>query len=229
MYQKGYTPMIARLNRFVNNGAGLEKTLRLIQSMAQVAAVFTVGSTAVRLTTAKLQLALTRRFFRFFGFIESFQRVSTLLSKEGMGSVAGWLDLAKWTCFGLYFILEDLTILHAMGVWAVPWEERVMREANTFWFYALCFSLAGTLYALLSAGPSETRGRGGKKKNTRKSEKMAASKAVSSALWTQLLIDGCDLLIPAELLNWMPTGDLVIGSTMILSTLLAAGSIWDRV
>lgn len=119
--------------------------------------------------------------------------------------------------------------LHAMGVWAVPWEERVMREANTFWFYALCFSLAGTLYALLSAGPSETRGRGGKKKNTRKSEKMAASKAVSSALWTQLLIDGCDLLIPAELLNWMPTGDLVIGSTMILSTLLAAGSIWDRV
>lgn len=54
---------------------------------------------------------LARRFFRFFGFIESFQRVSTLLSKEGMGSVAGWLDLAKWTCFGLYFILEDLTIV----------------------------------------------------------------------------------------------------------------------
>lgn len=53
-----------------------------------------------------------RRFFRFFGFIESFQRVSTLLGKGGgMGSVAGWLDLAKWTCFGLYFVLEDLTIV----------------------------------------------------------------------------------------------------------------------
>lgn len=51
--------MISHLNRFVNNGAGLEKTLRLIQSSAQVAAVFTVGSTAVRLTTAKLQLALS--------------------------------------------------------------------------------------------------------------------------------------------------------------------------
>lgn len=123
----------------------------------------------------------------------------------------------------------DTLQLHAMGVWAVPWEERVMREANTFWFYALCFSLTGTLYALLSSGSSETRGRGGKKKNARKSEKVAASKAVSSALWMQLLIDGCDLLIPAELLNWMPTGDLVIGSTMILSTLLAAGGIWARV
>lgn len=28
-----------------------------------------------------------------------------------MGSVARWLDLAKWTCFGLYFALEDLTIV----------------------------------------------------------------------------------------------------------------------
>jgi hypothetical protein len=55
--------------------------------------------------------ALARRYFRFFGFIESFQRVSALLNREGMGSVAGWLDLAKWTCFGLYFVLEDLTMV----------------------------------------------------------------------------------------------------------------------
>lgn len=122
--------MISHVNRFVHNGAGLEKTLRLIQAVAQIAAVLTVGRAAVRLTTAKLQLALSmrrslsvleiacmltegsaRRFFRFFGFIESFQRVSALLGKRGMGSVAGWLELAKWTCFGLYFVLEDLTIV----------------------------------------------------------------------------------------------------------------------
>lgn len=54
-----------------------------------------------------------RRFFRFFNFIKSFQRVSTLLSKGGVGSVSGWLDLAKWTCFSLYFVLEDLTIVCA--------------------------------------------------------------------------------------------------------------------
>lgn len=51
--------MVAHLNRFVHSGAGLEKTLRLIQSLAQIAAVFSVGSTAVRFTTAKLQLALS--------------------------------------------------------------------------------------------------------------------------------------------------------------------------
>lgn len=52
--------MIGQFSRFVNSGPGLEKTLRLIQAVAQIAAVFTVGSTAVRLTTTKLQLALSK-------------------------------------------------------------------------------------------------------------------------------------------------------------------------
>ena len=51
--------MVAHVNRFLSSGAGLEKTLRLIQSLSQIAAVFAVGSTAVRFTAAKLQLALS--------------------------------------------------------------------------------------------------------------------------------------------------------------------------
>lgn len=35
--------------------------------------------------------------------------MSELLGKDGFGSVAGMLELAKCTCFGLYFVLEDLT------------------------------------------------------------------------------------------------------------------------
>lgn len=34
-----------------------------------------------------------------------------LLGQGGFGSVAGFLELAKCTCFGLYFVLEDLTIV----------------------------------------------------------------------------------------------------------------------
>lgn len=52
---------------------------------------------------------VARRYFRFFGFIDSFQRMSALLGKDGFSSVAGMLELAKCTCFGLYFVLEDLT------------------------------------------------------------------------------------------------------------------------
>ncbi|KAJ5758502.1 hypothetical protein N7520_005658 [Penicillium odoratum] len=223
--------MSQKLTRFVHNGAGLEKTLRLIQSVAQIAAVFTIGSTAVRLTTAKLQLALTRRFFRFFGFLQSFEQVSTLLTSGGIGSVARWLDLAKWTCFGLYFVLEDLTILHAMGVYAVPWEERVMREANTFWFYALSLSLAGSVYSLLFSGAAEKiKSKDGKKeKNNEKTVEKPAPRVDTSVLMKQIVVDGCDLLLPVSLLGWYHPGDLVIGGTMVLSTLLTGSRIWAQV
>lgn len=52
---------------------------------------------------------IARRYFRFFGFIDSFQRMFALLGKDGFSSVAGMLELANCTCFGLYFVLEDLT------------------------------------------------------------------------------------------------------------------------
>lgn len=51
--------MIQQFSRFVKSGAGLEKTLRLIQCVSQVVAALTVNSgLAVQLTTVKLQLAL---------------------------------------------------------------------------------------------------------------------------------------------------------------------------
>ncbi|KAJ5113175.1 hypothetical protein N7456_001709 [Penicillium angulare] len=223
---------MARVTRFINDGTGLEKTLRLIQSLAQIAAVFTVGSTAVRLTTAKLQLALSRRFFRFFCFLESFEQVSALLTNGGRNSVAGWLDLGKWTSFGLYFITEDLTILHAMGVWTVPWEERVMRQANTYWFFALCFSLAGSLYKIFFSAPtkpankSKSKSKNGKEKKT---EEPVVEAPKTSALVQQFVVDSCDLLLPLELLGWYPTGDLVLGVTMVLSTILTGWNVWARV
>lgn len=51
--------MIQQFSRFIKSGAGLERTLRLIQCVSQVVAALTVSSAlAVQLTTVKLQLAL---------------------------------------------------------------------------------------------------------------------------------------------------------------------------
>ncbi|CAG8947485.1 unnamed protein product [Penicillium salamii] len=220
--------MIRKFSRFVNTGSGLEKTLRLIQCVSQVVAALTESSAlAVQLTTVKLQLALTRRYFRFFGFIDSFQRVSALLGGDGFSSVTGLIDLAKWTCFGLYFVLEDLTILHAMGVYAVPWNDRVMDQANTFWLYALSFSVAGSIWALLFSSTKQPAQADAKNEKAQKVTPVQATAA--STLVKGVMVDGCDLLIPLELLGWWPTGDVVIGSTMVLSTLLTAQDIWAKV
>ncbi|KAJ5780100.1 hypothetical protein N7457_005260 [Penicillium paradoxum] len=116
-----------------------------------------------------------------------------------------------------------------MGVHAVPWNDRIMEQANTFWFYALSFSIAGGIWALLSR-PTEQPKKTGKRKNQKAvSEKSTPAKAVTASQLKRVVVDGCDLLIPLQHLGWMPTGDVVIGSTMVLSTLLTAQDIWAQV
>jgi hypothetical protein len=117
-----------------------------------------------------------------------------------------------------------------MGVYAVPWHDRVMDQANTFWFYALSFSVVGAMWALLVGPTEQPSKKNGKKKNQKTSEEATpATPTAASARVKQIVVDGCDLLIPLELLGWMPTGDVVVGSTMLLSTLLTAQEIWARV
>jgi hypothetical protein len=118
-----------------------------------------------------------------------------------------------------------------MGVCAVPWHDRVMDQANTFWLYALSFSVAGALWALLFGPAEKAPKKNGQKKNRKAvSEKTSPVKATAaSACVKQIVVELCDLLIPLELLGWMPTGDVVVGSTMVLSTLLTAQDIWAQV
>lgn len=100
-----------------------------------------------------------------------------------------------------------------------------MREANQFWFYALSLSLLGAVYALLCPSPA-SKSQGDK---VQKNEKVVASTVNTSALAKQIVVESCDLLIPAELLGWYPTGDLILGVTMVLSTLITGHAIWSRV
>jgi Peroxisomal biogenesis factor 11 (PEX11) len=115
-----------------------------------------------------------------------------------------------------------------MGVWTVPWEEQVMRQANTYWFYAICFSLAGTLYSIFFSAPAKSANKPKNDKEKNK-EEPAGKTPKTSALLIQFVADSCDLLLPVELLDWYPTGDLVLGVTMVVSTVLTGWNIWTRV
>lgn len=115
-----------------------------------------------------------------------------------------------------------------MGVWTVPWEERIMRQANTYWFYALCFSVAGSLYNIFFSAPAKPAKKS-KDEKEKKSEESVVDTPQTSGLLLPLIADSCDLLLPLELLDWYPTGDLVIGVTMVLSTILTGWNIWARV
>ncbi|PYH85128.1 hypothetical protein BO82DRAFT_389705 [Aspergillus uvarum CBS 121591] len=154
--------MLDRLSRFYRLNTGYEKTLRLIQALCLVA--LEIGSldsiTTKRVSAAKAQLALTRRCIRFWNFLDCFNRVSGLLGQDAPNprknnhtttttSPTGFLwllEVAKWSCFGVYFLLEDLTLLHVAEIYPVPWAKTVTVEAFKFWYYALALSLFGAFW-----------------------------------------------------------------------------------
>ncbi|KAH2921962.1 hypothetical protein KXW18_008838, partial [Aspergillus fumigatus] len=111
---------IKQFSNFTRTGAGLEKTLRLIQALATIIIETSIDNETVRTwSTAKSQLALTRRFFRFFNFLDCFEQVFALLGSSSSSSSSSsaaegfpttLIELGRWTCLGLYFVLEDCTI-----------------------------------------------------------------------------------------------------------------------
>ncbi|EAW06519.1 PEX11 domain protein [Aspergillus clavatus NRRL 1] len=218
---------LRQFSNFTHTQAGLEKTLRLIQSLAQVVIETSIGNATVKSwSIAKSQLALTRRFFRFFAFVDCFERVFALLGGAGdEGIPLRLIELGRWSCLGLYYVLEDCTLLHAMNVWRVSWGDSLLVEAYKFWFYGLALSILGACWGLLFPGKVKQSAKGawGKGKG-----KKVSSSAGSSVLVRRVVVDGCDLLIPGASLGWMAVSDLVVGMAMVVSTLVAGRDVWMK-
>ncbi|RAK96087.1 PEX11 domain protein [Aspergillus ibericus CBS 121593] len=237
--------MSSHLTRFTRTTPGLEKTLRLIQSLCVLALqIPDLDSVAVlRVGIAKQQLALTRRFLRFFNFIDCFHRGFALLGTPSTPSPTSpsdtWgellrivLEITKWGCFGWYFLLEDLTLLHATSISPLPdtWNQTLLTEANKFWFYALGVSMLESGWAFISLVFSAQKNDPEKEGKTHET-KMTRGRVSSSSLFKKVLVDACDLLIPGTFLGWiaMEQGGVGVGVGMVVSTLLSGWEIWKAV
>ena len=141
------------------------------------------------------RVALARRFFRVFRFLESFQAAYRLYSPPSppAGKPAElWLDILGRSFNGMYLLLETSTLLDAMAVpnFSLLGAEllpRVNIEAQRFWFLALVCGVAGSLVRLVKtlvyAGVPESGegfGDGSKPK-----EKEAAEAAGTEAAGTE--------------------------------------------
>ncbi|KAE8136019.1 peroxisomal biogenesis factor 11 [Aspergillus pseudotamarii] len=239
--QKPKLNLLRQFANFTRTTAGLEKTCRLIQSLVHIAIELDItprSTTTAQWQTARSQIALTRRFFRFFAFIDCFSQVYGLLgAAQGQGLFMTLIEIGRWSCLGLYLVLEDLTILHALGVHPVAWNTPVLVEAFKFWFYSLTLSVLGAVLGLLFTSPSSAGRKTGsneKKKETKNAEKTvpntddSQSKAQRTALMKRIVVDGCDLLIPGVFVGWMQISELVIGVTMVISTVVSGGDAWVK-
>ncbi|KAI0593532.1 peroxisomal biogenesis factor 11 [Biscogniauxia sp. FL1348] len=171
--------------RFTTDAVGLERTFRLFQAVVQILSSFAlpfdlliygVGLTAygppspaatrVILLALRQRLALARRFFRVFRFLESFNgaqklyaTVSAAQGPKGPAKPAWvhsdvWLDIFGRTFNGMYLLLEASTMVDALkidglAIWTPEWEHRITVEGQRFWLFSLvCGVVSGTVKML---------------------------------------------------------------------------------
>lgn len=119
--------------------------------------------------------------------------------------------------------------LHDMDIWLVPWYTPVLMEANKLWLYAIILSLTRTFWRLLSGSNTQSKA---PKVEPGIDEKEATSDLApepaptTAHLLKRLVVDGCDLMLPASFLGWVPLRDFGVGVAMVVSSVLAWPDLW---
>ncbi|EME78474.1 uncharacterized protein MYCFIDRAFT_36825 [Pseudocercospora fijiensis CIRAD86] len=220
--------LLAGLVRYADDAAGLEKLLRLLQGFCTIACGLPAFADDVD-TVLKLraQFALGRRYFRFLKWHPCWVAALHAFRKQ-QAPVITLLEVGKCSFLGLYFFLEMGSIGNALGVSASEWAANVQREANKAWFYALVLSIILGLWQIASRILSATAKAPTQIDETPEQKPAVVTPAIDSRVYTQLIIDCCDLFIPGSAVGWIPVGLVFVGSASTVSSLLAGRQIWNR-
>ncbi|KAG4438992.1 hypothetical protein IFR05_005508 [Cadophora sp. M221] len=231
-----------RVSRFVGDAAGLEKTLRLLQSCSQVIAANSSPAAAAPWLQARSQFALGRRYLRFLKFIDAFALAFEAFSSHS--GIVAVLEFGKWSCMGMFLFLESCTMLDAMGVYHTRWAAGLFVEAMKFWFYSLSLGIllalmeiwgfSGKAPVISKGGEGEGEREGENKKVVEKAAQVQESRAMERTskrrnAMKKMVIDGCDLFIPGSITGWLVISSSNVGMLCVVSTVLAGSDIWDRI
>ena len=107
-----------------------------------------------------------------------------------------------------------------MGVTSYEWGPRIQLEANKFWAYALLTSIVLSLWDLFITPPTPITG---------SKDVVSMRRPSTTELYVQLVVDGCDLLLPSSAVGWLSLSPVIIGVTMTVSSSLSGRQIWQRV
>ncbi|KAF5662067.1 hypothetical protein FHETE_8172 [Fusarium heterosporum] len=165
--------MASKFEHFVAFGTdlvGIERILRLFQAtcslLAWYPALFALVQPKVS-STASLrslggQINVSRRFIRFFRFLDTFRAGWTVYVAQGDKSLDAWLEIVSKTCFGMFGMMETMTLLDLCGidnlrVFSPEKLEEIDYQSQLFWFAGLYTSVlvsAIRLLRLLSSTPA---------------------------------------------------------------------------
>ncbi|KAM5350525.1 hypothetical protein ACJ41O_007030 [Fusarium nematophilum] len=152
---------------------GIERILRLFQATCSLLICYPAflalwvpnaveaASSVTALGALRGQLNISRRFIRFFRFLDTFRAGWLVYVSEDKG-LDGWLDVVSKTCLGMFGMMETLTLLDLCGYEGLRFftEEKYKEidyQMQLFWFAGLYTSVLASgirVYRLLSTKPA---------------------------------------------------------------------------
>ncbi|KAI1062469.1 hypothetical protein LB506_006135 [Fusarium annulatum] len=111
------------------------------------------------------QINVSRRFIRFFRFLDTFRAGWLVYVAQGDKSIDMWLDIISKTCFGMFGMMETLTLLDLCGienlrVFSAEKFQEIDYQSQLFWFAGLYTSVLVTvirLYRLVAGTPASVK------------------------------------------------------------------------
>ncbi|KIW52313.1 hypothetical protein, variant [Exophiala xenobiotica] len=167
-------------------------------------------------------------------------------------SVRVLLTIAKLSLLGIFLFMEMFCIADAMHITHNSWAPTLQIESLKFWFWSLAASALLGLYELflLDFGPAATaqtpmsektqqvkvtvKADGKKERSTLVETTKTVPQGPSRASRRQAILKGivadvCDMLIPGDIVGWMPLGPVPVGIAGSISAVLGGSDIWARV
>ncbi|KAI1801301.1 peroxisomal biogenesis factor 11 [Daldinia bambusicola] len=261
--------------RFTTDSVGLERIFRLFQSIVQILSNFALpfdlllqlftfttektpspATTRVVLKTLNQRLALARRFFRLFRFLDSFnaaQKLSSKLSatqdKKGaaprgfVSRVHPWIDVFAKTFMGMYLLLEASTIVDALqvpglAIWTAERERTISIEAQRFWLFSLVCSAVYNVLEIsftISASPPASTGKSAasekKAGGSQEKRKLERKREVSTKVYKLgrgATASLLDIFLPGTVVGWVKAEPGTVGLAMFVTTILTMMDVWER-
>ncbi|BGP15070.1 hypothetical protein JCM10213_002786 [Rhodosporidiobolus nylandii] len=218
---------------------GRDKLYRAVQYAARFLAFYCLrkgysNETVQRLTALKSSLALSRKLMRIGKPFEHLQAAvraltiqDTILKVTAVGRQLGYAG---------YLFNDMLVWLHSAKVrpFAPETYAKIQQRAARLWFTGIAFSIVSSVYRLVDLRRRERIAvRAVKVSASEKSDEARAElKAVrtqQSAVRTQFLQDGLDILIPAGTLNYHSLDDGIIGLVGTVTSLMGLRSQCQKV
>ncbi|RSL53283.1 hypothetical protein CEP53_007809 [Fusarium sp. AF-6] len=171
--------MVDTYEHFVAFGTdlvGIERILRLFQATCSILicypallALFLPGasekvqiSKATGLGVLRGQLNVSRRFIRFFRFLDTLRVGWNLYVATGDKGLDGWLEVVSRTCFGIFGMMETMTLLDLCGIenlriFSKEKYDEIDYQSQLFWFAGLYTSILVSIiriFRLFSTRPA---------------------------------------------------------------------------